>query len=71
MNTVTAARYAVERQRAEGEEWSPVSSCNSMIYARIVAGAGLRRHIGVCYRLIDNRSGAITTLCPMMSQKAA
>jgi hypothetical protein len=71
MNTVTAARYSVERQRAEGEEWSPVSSCNSMVYARIVADAGLRRHIGVCYRLIDNRSGALTTLLPVLHQKAA
>jgi hypothetical protein len=71
MNTVTAARYSVERQRSEGEEWSPVSACNSMIYARIVAGAGLRRHIAVCYRLIDNRSGAITTLFPTVQQKAA
>ena len=71
MDTITAARYSVQRQRAEGEEWSPVSSCNSMIYARIVANAGLRRHIGVCYRLIDNRSGAITTLFPAVSQKAA
>jgi hypothetical protein len=71
MDTNTAARYSVERQRTEGEEWSPVSSCNSMIYARIVAGAGLRRHIGVCYRLIDNRSGAITTLFPAVHQKAA
>ena len=64
MDTITAARYSVQRQRAEGEEWSPVSSCNSMIYARIVANAGLRRHIG-------NRSGAITTLFPAVSQKAA
>lgn len=71
MNTVTAARYSVERQRAEGEEWLPVSSCNSMAYARIVADAGLRRHIGVCYRLIDNRSGALTTLFPVVHQKAA
>jgi hypothetical protein len=71
MESVTAARYSVERQRAEGEEWSAVSACNSMIYARIVANAGLRRHIGVCYRLVDNRSGAITTLFPAVSQKAA
>jgi hypothetical protein len=70
MNTVTAARYSVERQRGEGEEWSPVSSCNSMIYARIVADAGLRLRIGACYRLIDNGSGAITTLFPAV-QKAA
>ena len=71
MDTITAARYSVQRQRAEGEEWSPVSSCNSMIYARIVANAGLRRHIGVCYRLSDNRSGSITTLLATMHQKAA
>jgi len=71
MESVTAAKYSVERQRAEGAEWSLVSSCNSMIYARIVAGAGLRRHIGVSYRLIDKRSGAITTLFPAMQQKAA
>ena len=71
MNTVTAARYSVERRRAEGEEWSPVSACNSMAYARILADAGQRRHIGVCYRLIDNRSGSITTLFPALHQKAA
>ena len=70
MESVTAARYSVERRRAEGEEWSPVSSCNSMIYARIVADAGLRRHIGVCYRLRDNRSGAITTLFPSVLKAA-
>jgi hypothetical protein len=71
MNTVTAARYSVERQRSEGEEWSPVSACNSVVYARIVADAGLRRHIGVGYRLIDNCSGAITTLFPALRQTAA
>ena len=71
MNTDTAARYSVQRQRAEGEEWSPVSFCNSMAYARILADAGLRRHIGVQYRLIDNRSGSITTLLATMHQKAA
>jgi hypothetical protein len=42
-----------------------------MVYARIVANAGLRRHIGVCYRLIDNRSGAATSLLPELRQKAA
>ena len=68
---MTAARYSVERQRGEGEEWSPVSSCNSMIYARIIADAGLRHHIGVYYRLIDNRSRTTTLLRPQMHQKAA
>lgn len=71
MNTGTATRYSVQRQRAEGEEWSPVSSCNSLVYARILANAGLRRHIGVCYRLIDKRSGATTVLFPDLRQKAA
>ncbi len=71
MDTGTAARYSVQRQRAEGEEWCPVSFCNSMVYARILATAGLRRHIGVHYRLIDNRSGAATMLFPELRQKAA
>jgi hypothetical protein len=71
MNAGTAARYSVQRQRAVGEEWSPVSSCNSVVYARIVANAGLRRRIGVRYRLIDNRSGATTVLLPELGQKAA
>jgi hypothetical protein len=42
-----------------------------MVYARIVANAGLRRRIGVRYRLIDNRSGATTVLLPELGQKAA
>jgi hypothetical protein len=71
MNSGTIARYSVQRQRGEGEAWSPVSSCNSLVYARILANAGLRRHIGVCYRLIDNRSGAATVLFPELRQKAA
>ncbi|HEY1206238.1 MAG: hypothetical protein ABSH46_00580 [Bryobacteraceae bacterium] len=71
MNTGTGSRYSVQRQRAESEEWRPVSACNSMVYARIVANAGLRRRIGVRYRLIDNRSGATTVLLPELGQKAA
>jgi hypothetical protein len=71
MDTATAARYSVQRRSAEGEEWRPVSSCNSMSYARIVANVGLRRHIGVCYRLIDNRTGTGTALVPEARQKAA
>jgi hypothetical protein len=43
MNTGTAARHSVQRQRAEGEEWCPVSACNSMVYACILVTAGLRR----------------------------
>jgi len=42
-----------------------------MAYARILADVGLRRRVGVHYRLIDNRSGSITTLFPALHQKAA
>jgi len=71
MKTGTAARYSVQRQKAEGGAWSPVTCCNSMVYARILADAGLRRHIGVRYRLIDNRSDAATVLFPEPRQNAA
>jgi hypothetical protein len=71
MNATTAARYSVQRQNAAGEEWCAVSSCNSVTYARIVAAVGLRRHIGVCYRLINNRTGTGTVLFPEAPQKAA
>jgi hypothetical protein len=71
MNATTAARYSVQRQAADGGEWFPVSACNSVAYARILATVGLRRQIGVCYRLIDNRTGAGTVLFPVQHQKAA
>ncbi len=71
MNGATTTRYSVQRQASEGEEWAPVSSCNSMLYARMVASTGLRRHVGVCYRLVDNRTGHTTTLFPELRQKAA
>ena len=48
-----------------------MNSTARYVYARILANAGLRRHIGVCYRLIDNRSGAATVLFPELRQKAA
>ena len=71
MNTGTAARYLVEKQGTEGEEWRPVTSCNSMVYARIVANAGVRHHVGVGYRLVDNRTGATTDFFPAVRQQAA
>ena len=71
MKSGTTTRYSVQRQSLEGDEWCPVSACNSMVYAREVAGTGLRRHIGVCYRLIDNRTGATTVLFPQVRRKAA
>ncbi len=71
MNPGTTIRYAVQRQEGQGEEWRPASSCNSMAFARIVANTGLRRHIGVCYRLIDNKTGATTVLSRETERKAA
>jgi hypothetical protein len=42
-----------------------------MVYARIVANTGLRRHVGVGYRLVDNRTGATTVLFAAPQQTAA
>jgi hypothetical protein len=64
-------RYEIQRKTANGAEWSRLSVCNSAAYARLVAAAGLRRRMGVSYRMIDTQTGAETALRPDLKAKAA
>jgi hypothetical protein len=60
--SANSAAYLIERQGADGEEWRPVTYCCSLDYARMVAGFGLRRHIGVAYRARHLQSGVAIEL---------
>lgn len=64
-------RYVVEGQATGEAGWCPVSSCNSPTYARLLAAIGLRRRIGLCYRLVDTQTGSQTALAPEPQRKAA
>jgi hypothetical protein len=60
----SAAAYAIERQKSGGPDWSRVTYCHSLEYARMIAAVGLQRKIGVSYRVIDLRTGVESTLEP-------
>ncbi len=57
MNT-KLARYFVQRRRTGRSPWCPVAHCDSLEYARILAATGVRRHLGVAYRVIQSDTGA-------------
>ncbi len=64
------ARFAIERQDSESE-WRRVACCNTLDYARAVAGAGLRRGMGVSYRAVHLASGRAIALAPALAAHAA
>lgn len=51
-------RYVVERLGAPDDAWRPLTACGSLDYARLIAGTGIRRRIGISYRVIDSQTGA-------------
>jgi hypothetical protein len=64
------ARFLVERQAADGENWRPLAHCNSLHYAKMIAATGLRRHLGVSYRLVNVRTGKGFVLAPEAAKAA-
>lgn len=73
MNTQTdstKARFQVQRQDTVGGEWRPVTLCNSLEFAQMVAEAGLRNDKGVAYGAVELETGMALTLLPA-AKKAA
>ena len=67
----TNAPYLVERQTASETDWSPVTYCRSLQYARRVALLGLRENAGISYRARNLRTGnAIELALPRPPAKA-
>ncbi|MGE5645734.1 MAG: hypothetical protein ACM336_08075 [Acidobacteriota bacterium] len=64
------ARFSIERKDATGGDWHPLTSCNTLDYARMVASLGAIRHIGV-YRVVHTRTGKAFNLLPKLARKAA
>lgn len=64
------AHFSIERKDASGGDWHPLTSCNTLDYARMVAHRGAMRHIGV-YRVIHTRTGKAFDLLPKLVRKAA
>jgi hypothetical protein len=54
----SSKRYVVERLGAADDAWRPLTACASLDYARLIAGTGIRRRIGISYRVIDRGTGA-------------
>jgi hypothetical protein len=52
-----SAQYAVERRGGTGAEWARVTLCSSQDYAQLLAATGMRRGLGVSYRVIDRDTG--------------
>jgi hypothetical protein len=67
----TGARFSVQRQDTNEGDWRPLTSCNSLDYARMVATAGRRRHISASYRAIETETGVGFSLGPELPAKAA
>ncbi len=66
----TTARFSIQRQDPVTGGWRPLTSCNSLEYAKMIAAAGHRRRLGA-YRLVHTRTGKSIELLPTAITKAA
>ena len=64
------APYVIQRQDSAEADWLPVTYCQSMAYAEIVAAAGLRRNLASSYRALHVETGAVGRLDPDVAGNA-
>jgi hypothetical protein len=65
------ASYLIQRQQASQADWLPVSFCESLAFAEMVAAAGIQREIAVSYRAVQLQTGDITRLGPATAANSA
>ncbi len=67
MKTNTAP-YLVQRQPDLDGDWMPVTHCESLAYAELIAATGMQHGLAPFYRAIELQTGTVTRLAPTLTR---